>query len=149
MTDEKKIRVLVVEDDAQVRLVVAIHLRQLGYEVETASNGLQALIRLKGEVKIDGAGAGPETVKLPAVELFDADVILLDLLMPVMDGYEFLEKYDGPVPIIVMSGLGDIAQLPKQPFALVVKPMSMVDVVATLKEAAGSWRQQREGESES
>lgn len=126
MSDDevRKIRVLVVDDDSNVRTVVAIHLRQLGFEVEPASNGFEAFNILAGY------GRTP----------FDADVILLDLLMPVMDGYEFLERYEGCVPVVVMSGLGDIAKLPRQPFALVVKPMSMFEAADTLREAALSWR---------
>lgn len=126
MTPEGKIRVLVVEDDPHVRTVVVIHLAQLGFHVEVATNGLQALAMLAGDV----VALGP----------YDADVILLDLLMPVMDGYDFLAQYTGAVPVVVMSGLGDIASLPRQPFALVVKPMSMVEVADTLREAARSWR---------
>jgi len=126
MSGDKKIHVLVVDDDAQVRTVVVIYLRQLGFIVETANNGVQALSLL---------------TDMPA---FDADVILLDLLMPVMNGYDFLAAYKGPVPIVVMSGLGDIAQLPRQPFALVVKPMSMFEAADTLREAARSWRTQED-----
>ncbi len=118
---ENKIRVLVVDDDPHVRTVVVIHLQQLGFDVASASNGMEALNLLGG---INGA------------KRYDADVVLLDLLMPVMDGYDFLAKYGGPVPVIVMSGLGDIAALPRQPFALVVKPMSMFTVADTLREAA-------------
>lgn len=114
------VKVLLVDDDPNVRTVVRIHLQRLGFDVETANNGVQALAAL------NGTGAAP----------FDADVILLDLLMPVMDGFDFLAAYEGPVPVVVMSGLADVAMLPRIPFAFVVKPMSMVDVAGTLRDAA-------------
>ena len=131
MTLDGKICVLLVDDDPHVQTVVTIHLRQLGFDVEGARNGIQALAAL------NGIGTAPGTEDRAA---YDADVILLDLLMPVMTGYDFLEQYTGPVPVVVMSGLSDVAKLPRQPFALVVKPMSMIEVADTLREAAASWR---------
>ncbi len=61
-------KVLVVEDDVAIRDAVAEVLRQAGYAVATAENGSVAMTCL-------GAGA--------------PDVILLDLIMPVMDGHSF------------------------------------------------------------
>lgn len=131
MTLDGKICVLLVDDDPNVQTVCTIYLRQLGFDVEGARNGIQALAAL------NGIGTAPGTEARAA---YDADVILLDLLMPVMTGYDFLEQYDGPVPVVVMSGLSDVAKLPRQPFALVAKPMSMMEVADTLREAAASWR---------
>lgn len=124
MTTERKIRVLVVDDDPSMRTTVSIHLRHLGFDVDTANNGVQALKKLRPDSSAH----------------YDADVVLLDLLMPIMTGYEFLEHYAGPVPVVVMSGLGDVAMLPRQPYAIAVKPMSMIDVAETLRTAAASWR---------
>lgn len=130
MTAERKVRVLLVDDDPNMRTSVGIHLKHLGFDVETAANGFEALRVL------EGAAQPSEDMRAT----YDADVILLDLLMPIMTGYEFLESYEGPVPIVVMSGLGDLAALPRVPYALVSKPMSMVDVAETLRTAATSWR---------
>ena len=83
--------ILIVEDDADTRDMIGRFLELEGYAVETAANGRQALDRLD-------AGA-------------HACVILLDLMMPVMDGWEFrriqvshatLSK----IPVIVFSAAG-------------------------------------------
>jgi CheY-like chemotaxis protein len=64
-------RILVVEDDGAIRQTVAELLEEEGYEVECAVNGADALARL-------------ERADVPAL-------ILLDLTMPVMDGWSFRE----------------------------------------------------------
>jgi CheY-like chemotaxis protein len=64
------LRILVVEDDAFIRTTVAEALEDMGYLVETASNGAEALAK----VREDGFAA-----------------IVLDLMMPVMTGWEFLD----------------------------------------------------------
>ena len=64
--------ILVVDDDDDIREVLGEVLRDAGHQVKTASNGAEALDILK-----DG-GAHP-------------CLVLLDLMMPVMDGYRFLE----------------------------------------------------------
>jgi len=86
--DAKKTRVLVVEDDGMVRRLLAAILEKDGYAVAQAGNGIEALECL-----------GSET----------ADVIVLDLLMPVMDGLKFLhelrqvQKLDIPVLVLTAS----------------------------------------------
>ena len=64
------VRILVVEDDPTIRMAVAEALEDMGYLVETASNGAEALAK----VRDDGFAA-----------------IVLDLMMPVMSGWEFLD----------------------------------------------------------
>jgi two-component system, chemotaxis family, chemotaxis protein CheY len=63
--------VLVVEDEDEIRGLIGEILAFEGYQVELAANGQQALIKLKT--------ARP-------------DAIVLDLMMPVMDGWEFLKR---------------------------------------------------------
>jgi CheY-like chemotaxis protein len=65
--------ILVVEDDRDLNNAYDIILRNEGYNVATAYDGRQALNKAK---------------------TFEADLILLDLLMPVMGGLEFLQHYD-------------------------------------------------------
>ena len=81
------IRVLIVEDVADLRDFYAILLREEGYECACATDGGDALRWLSW---------GP-------------DVILLDLMMPVMDGYEFYARMrDLPgehPPVIVVSAV--------------------------------------------
>lgn len=62
--------VLVVDDDDDIRLLVAELLRLTGYDVETAASGVEALQRL-------GAGLRP-------------DLVLLDVQMPALDGWDTL-----------------------------------------------------------
>jgi CheY-like chemotaxis protein len=65
--------ILVVEDDLDLRETLAETLEHRGFDVITAANGLEALKLLRSR-------ASPPSV------------ILLDLMMPVMDGYGFLEE---------------------------------------------------------
>ena len=88
-------RVLVVEDVADLRDFYAILLRDEGYEVACATDGSDALRWLS----------------------WRPDVILLDLMMPVMDGYEFyakMRKLPGEhPPVIVVSAVAPMrASLP-------------------------------------
>ena len=83
--------ILIVEDDADTRDMIGRFLELEGYAVETAANGRQALDRLD-------AGA-------------NACVILLDLMMPVMDGWEFRRiqvshSTLSKIPVLVFSAAG-------------------------------------------
>jgi CheY-like chemotaxis protein len=82
--------VLIVEDDADLREMMAQLLSLEGYRTETASNGREALTYLE-------RGDPP-------------DVILLDLMMPIMDGWEFRRRqvqdpHLSRVPVVVLSAL--------------------------------------------
>lgn len=79
-------RVLAVDDDRDLREFYGALLRDEGHEVRLARDGVEALAQLDW---------GP-------------DLILLDLMMPVMDGYEFLRRLrEHPlgehVPVLVLS----------------------------------------------
>jgi CheY-like chemotaxis protein len=83
--------VLIVEDDLDTREMLGRFLELEGYTVETAENGKRALERL-------GSGVG-------------ACVILLDLMMPVMDGWQFRQEQIrdatlASIPVIVVSAAG-------------------------------------------
>lgn len=80
-------RILVVEDESDIASVVSHLLRHAGFEVETVANGLEALQFLGRN---------------------SADLILLDLTMPEMDGVEFRRKQlENPewkkIPTVLMS----------------------------------------------
>jgi CheY-like chemotaxis protein len=79
--------VLVVDDDAEVRGLLAAALAAEGYEVVTAPHGAAALARL-------GAGAPPAA-------------IVLDLEMPVLDGWAFAARYRARpgrhAPLLIVS----------------------------------------------
>ena len=80
------LRVLAVEDDNELREFYGAILREEGHEVRLARNGLEAILHLDWE----------------------PDLILLDLMMPVMDGYEFLRRIRATpkgehIPVLVLS----------------------------------------------
>jgi len=81
-------RILVVDDGPDIMKVVVFRLRKAGYEIANATNGLEALDLLERG----------ETV----------DLIRLDLVMPVADGYEFCRSLRGDaglcaIPVIILS----------------------------------------------
>jgi len=85
------IRVMVVDDDRDLRESIADLLADDGYEVVPAEHGQDALDQLR-------AGASPQ-------------VILLDLMMPEVDGYEFRARQladprIADIPVIAMSASG-------------------------------------------
>src|SRR4051794_23983356 len=85
-------RVLVVDDDVSIRGFLAEALRDEGYEVQTAGNGHDALALLRE---------------------WRPDLILLDLMMPVMDGWAFRTEQRlipnmADVPVIVLSATRDL-----------------------------------------
>jgi CheY-like chemotaxis protein len=79
--------VLVVEDEESIRNVIADVLEDSGFQVVAAANGAEALTHLDN---------------------IRPDVVVLDLLMPVMHGWAFMECYlektgGKPIPIVVVS----------------------------------------------
>lgn len=86
----RKPRILVVEDHDSARVALTKLLASTGYDVVAASNGSDALAQL---------GNGPRP-----------DLILLDLMMPVMDGWEFMRRQRRDwhlctIPTIVLTGV--------------------------------------------
>jgi len=78
-----KRKILVVEDEDPLRLLYEEELREEGYEVLTAGNGKEALVQL---------------------EVGKPDLVVLDIVMPVMDGMEALGRILGKnrkIPIIL------------------------------------------------
>jgi CheY-like chemotaxis protein len=118
-------RVLVVDDDATIRSVVAELLEDEGYVVDTAGDGAQALQR---------AREAP-----PAA-------ILLDLMMPVLDGWGFVDACRQQsiclgVPVVVMSaahGLQEITRRLKQlgVRAVLAKPLDVIALIALMEHYA-------------
>jgi CheY-like chemotaxis protein len=108
------VQILVVEDDHDTRVLLRATLEQAGYAVETAANGRDAIARLK-------AMATPPCL------------LIIDLLMPVMDGFEligFVRKDPrlAQVPIGIQSANVDVT-LPGGVAFVLPKP---VDVDALL-----------------
>ena len=111
--------VFVVEDDADTRDMLGRFLELEGFRVESASNGQQALERLT-------AGVHP-------------CVILLDLMMPVMDGWQFrrhqaADRELSQIPVIVVSAAGKdrIAEIDAN--AYLTKPLDLDQLLARVTE---------------
>lgn len=86
--------ILVVDDEVTARNALARLLRREGYEVETAGNGREALAAL------EAPGA------------HRPDLVLLDLMMPEIDGLELLEiLHDNPhwkaLPVVILTAVSD------------------------------------------
>jgi DNA-binding response OmpR family regulator len=91
--DPKK-RVLIVDDEPNVRLMLQTALASVGYEVIEAADGHVALALLRG----------PD---------FHCDLVLLDLLMPRMDGMELLRRLralGNIVPVVILTAHGSIPE---------------------------------------
>ncbi|HKR63824.1 MAG TPA: response regulator [Thermoanaerobaculia bacterium] len=80
----KPSRILVADDDISIRQLVTTIVKREGYEVDSVSDGLEAVEKLKGH---------------------DYAVILLDLMMPRMDGFgviDYLKQHAGPQKPVVL-----------------------------------------------
>ena len=89
-------RVLLVEDDERIRMALCLALGDEGYDVVEAESGEEALRRLA-----DGAADGSDGRAV--------DVVLLDLMLPGMDGLEVCRRLraQGDLPIIIVSARTD------------------------------------------
>lgn len=110
--------VLVVDDDPAIRGLVADALRGEGYSVDLAAHGREAL---------DAMRARPPTT------------VVLDLMMPIMDGFAFLEACHAEhlcedVPIVVISAVQDalkrVGDMPVN--ACIAKPFDLDDLIRTV-----------------
>ena len=83
--------VLVVEDERNIRKLIEIKLTNFGYNVVTAENGRDALDKLSEK---------------------HLDILLVDAMMPVMDGFEFVKtvrQSGNNVPVIMVTARGSLA----------------------------------------
>jgi two-component system response regulator MprA len=119
--DDKK-HLLIVEDEASIRDIVAAWLRDEGFTVTTAANGAEAIEQLR---------------------VVRPDAIVLDLMMPIMDGWAFAEachRLIAPVriPILVVSAAYGLPQAAERlrPYgvrACLAKPFDLDVLTATVR----------------
>jgi two-component system KDP operon response regulator KdpE len=113
-------RILIVEDEAQLRRALGINLRARGYDVGTAADGTTALV---------AAGRQPP------------DLVILDLGLPDMDGVEVVHGLRGwsAVPIIVLSArdaqVDKVAALDAGADDYVTKPFGTDELLARIRAA--------------
>jgi CheY-like chemotaxis protein len=112
--------ILVVDDDPEIGELLRVALTNEGYEVATVPNGREALHHLRSHA--------------------DTCIILLDLMLPVMDGAHFRsaqlrDRSLAWIPLVVMSGAVDADRRARELGArrLVRKPLDLDDVKTALR----------------
>jgi DNA-binding response OmpR family regulator len=118
-------KVLLVEDDEATCTMYATALRMEGFQVRTAADGLVALQML---------------------EVFDPDVVILDLRLPIASGFEVLHELRasrarGTLPVIAVSGHErGLAQARRNPdfYAALQKPFDPNDLIGVTRRALHS-----------
>lgn len=111
-------KILIVDDEASIRRILETRFKMLGYETVTAADGEEAL---------------------QVYESAKPDLIILDIMMPKLDGYgvtkEIRKNFD--TPIIILTALGDVAEritgLELGADDYVVKPFSPKELEARVK----------------
>jgi len=109
--------ILIVDDDPSILLTLAEFLDIEGYPVETAQNGAEALARIRQ--------------REPAL-------VMLDMRMPVLDGWGFVEALRGQgrtPPILVMTAARDAQEWAREVDAVgyLAKPFDLVDVLSAVE----------------
>ena len=116
-------KVLVVEDDDAIRALLVAALRREPFEVHSAVNGAEALTLTRAS---------------------DYSVILLDLMMPALNGVEFLEAFQEEAPesrtvVIIMTAYDDVTVRRMRSnlvHGIVRKPFDVPQLVAMVREVA-------------
>ena len=91
MTDAAKPRILIVEDDPDLRTILKLQLLSQDYEVVEAGNGAEGFAAIQSQAP---------------------DMVILDLMMPVMDGFGFLKRVRSlmgtkDVPVLILTASED------------------------------------------
>lgn len=117
----EKEKILVVDDELNMRLVLAAMLKKEGHQVLTAANGVEALAILK-EHRIS--------------------VVATDLKMPTLDGMGLLQKimeYDSSIPVIILTAYGTVASavdaLKNGAFDYITKPFEQDELKNIISKA--------------
>ena len=120
VADNSNHAILVVEDDPAIRRLVTMVLQRNGYQVDIAADGLEAVLKLG---------------------LVDYDVIVLDLMMPHLDGFTFLNTFAREDPdrlrkVIVTSAASPAVireRMDREPFRLLPKPFDIGELVQCVR----------------
>ncbi|MCS7031059.1 MAG: response regulator transcription factor [Gloeomargarita sp. SKYG116] len=116
--DNRKERILVVDDEASIRRILETRLSMIGYDVVTAADGEEALTVFRRE---------------------HPHLVVLDVMMPKLDGYGVCQELrkESDVPIIMLTALGDVADritgLELGADDYVVKPFSPKELEARIR----------------
>ena len=120
MADNQEHGILVVEDDPAIRRLVSMVLLRAGYRVDVAADGLEAVLKLG---------------------VSEYDVIVLDLMMPNLDGFTFLNTFAREEPdrlrkVIVTSAASPNIireRMEGAPFRLLPKPFDIGELVTHVR----------------
>jgi two-component system response regulator MtrA len=113
-------RILLVEDDPSIREVTAIGLGAAGFAVTTAADGVEGLDRFRAE---------------------PPDLVLLDIMLPRLDGYEVCRQIRkvSTVPVVMLTARGDtmdvVVGLEAGADDYVRKPFDLPELVARIRAA--------------
>lgn len=115
-------KILLIEDDIDIQDNLKMFLEMENFEVASAANGKQAIELMLKEGR--------------------PRLILLDLMMPVMNGYEMLAEMkktnlfkENPVPVILLSAATDIEETARQQVTKFIrKPIALDKLLLTIKE---------------
>lgn len=115
-------RVLIVEDDPTLRMVIGMVLERDGHEIDEAPHGEAAL--------------GLIADRRP-------DVVVADLKMPVMGGLEMIQRLSADaatadVPVILLSGAAELGEATHRARAVLAKPFDPADLLAAVRSLAAS-----------
>ena len=111
-------KILIVEDEANIRELLRLYLEREGYTVLEAENGVEGIKKWKSD---------------------KPDMLLLDVMMPVMDGWEGCREIraESDVPIIMLTAKGETADrvsgLEMGADDYIVKPLEMPEVIARVR----------------
>jgi len=111
-------KILIVDDESQMRQLLTIYLKQYSYQIEEAANGQEAVDLIKQK---------------------DYDLVILDVMMPVMDGWEAIEKIReiSDVPVLMLTAKGEIEDkvigLTSGADDYLVKPFEEAELVARIQ----------------
>ena len=111
-------KILIVEDEANIRELLRLYLEREGYTVLEAENGVEGIKKWKSD---------------------KPDMLLLDVMMPVMDGWEVCREIraESDVPIIMLTAKGETADrvsgLEMGADEYIVKPLEMPEVIARVR----------------
>ena len=111
-------KILIVEDEANIRELLRLYLEREGYTVLEAENGVEGIKKWKSD---------------------KPDMLLLDVMMPVMDGWEVCKEIraESDVPIIMLTAKGETADrvsgLEMGADDYIVKPLEMPEVIARVR----------------
>lgn len=111
-------KILIVEDEANIRELLRLYLEREGYTVLEAENGVEGIKKWKSD---------------------KPDMLLLDVMMPVMDGWAVCREIraESDVPIIMLTAKGETADrvsgLEMGADDYIVKPLEMPEVIARVR----------------